>query len=258
MNLSKIIFLIVNIISIASIVGGAEKANSEQLDTEPYALIYNGPVSDRDSTQAIANVVKQVNLPVRYVSAVKEVPALLINAKIFIIGGTSDDVEPLLYEFTPEITSALKTYLNNGGRYLGICGGAFLASVGWHDEDRYVKALGVIPAEVDSYDDSFSARILTIIWLGKERQMYYQAGPQFTLINSSESVKVIANYRSTNIAALMSSFGKGKAAVSGPHPEAPESWKNNARYGAKMESNVHLAVELLRDLLSELPLDNAN
>ena len=42
-----------------------------------------------------------------------------------------------------------------------------------------------------------------------------------------------------------------KVAVSGPHPEAPESWKANAVNGDKMGSNIHLAAGLVNELLSE-------
>lgn len=238
--------------------GCIEEAKPQQPEGDQYVLIYNGPVSDVDSTEAIANVVKQVDLPVRYVSSIHEVPAMLKNAKVFIIGGTEDDVEPLLNEFTVEVRSALKAYLHNGGRYLGICGGAFLASRGWSEDEGFVEALGIVSAESDDYDGDFAARIFPITWLGKERLMYYQAGPHFTPVQGPETLKVIASFQDNKIAALISSYGKGKVAVSGPHPEAPESWKENAQDGEQMESNIHFAVGLLRELLSEQPVADSN
>ncbi|MBM0490810.1 hypothetical protein G4224_07100 [Aeromonas jandaei] len=84
-----------------------------------------------------------------------------------------------------------------------------------------------------------------------------KAGPQFTPVPSPEQVKVIAHFQNHQIAALISSYGKGKVAVSGPHPEAPESWKENAVDGDKMESNIHLAVGLVNELLSEEPVTHS-
>lgn len=257
MNVSKGIRLIASVISLWLVTGCMAEAASEQPEKEPYALIYNGPVSDGDSTRAIADVVKQVGLPVRYLSNIEALPAELDNARVFIVGGTEDDVEPLLNAFTVDARSALKTYLQNGGRYLGICGGAFVASTGWSEEEGFVPALGLVPATSDDYDGDFSAWIFPISWLGEERQMYYQAGPQFTPVPSPEQIKVVAYFQNHQIAALISSYGKGKVAVSGPHPEAPESWKENAVDGDRMESNIHLAAGLVNELLSEEPVTHS-
>ncbi len=250
-RLLKRMVLIIVFLGIVPIAGCGADAETKSSDAEGYALIYNGSVSDADSTQAIADVIKRTNLPVRYISDLEKLPMLLKAAKVFVIGGTEDDVEPLIEEFTPEIVSALKTYLHNGGRYLGVCGGAFVASVGWHEDDRFVEALGIVPAKSDAYDEDFVPKIYLINWLGEERLMYYQAGPTFDLVQSSESVEVIAYFENHQIAALMSSFGKGKVAVLGPHPEAPESWKASAVDGNRMEPNIYLAVNLLQELLSD-------
>ena len=123
MNVPKSVVLIASVISLWLMTGCMTEAASAQPQQEPYALIYNGPVSDGDSTKAIADVVRQVGLPVRYLSNIGELPAELDNARVFIVGGTEDDVEPLLNAFTADARSALKTYLQKGGRYLGICGG---------------------------------------------------------------------------------------------------------------------------------------
>jgi glutamine amidotransferase-like uncharacterized protein len=220
-----------------------------------YALIYNGPVADKDGTEAVAAIVEQVGLPVKYVSDIAELPRLLNDAAVFIIGGTEDDLEPLLDAFTPEVTAALKTYLRNGGRYLGICGGGYMASTGWEEDEGFVETLGVIPAKSESYVEDYDSRILSIRWLGETRLMYFQAGPVFDLVQSPEAVEVIAYYDDDRIAALVSSYGEGKVAVSGPHPESPESWKDDAANGGTMTLSTDLAVALLQDLLSNRPVN---
>lgn len=254
MKLTNKLMFIACVIGAGFMTCGIENAQAQQLDTEQYALIYNGPIADADSTEAIVDVVKQVGLPVRYLSKIQDLPTMLINAKVFIVGGTQDDVAPLLNEFTKAESTALKAYLDNGGRYLGICGGAFIASTGWSEDEGFVQALGIVPAMSDDYDGDFAARIFPITWLGEARRMYYQAGPEFMPVQSPESVKIVAYFQDSNIAALISSYGKGKVAVSGPHPEAPESWKDNAQDGERMESNIHLAVALLQELLSGQPV----
>lgn len=229
----------------------AGTATAQPSTREHYALIYSGMGADADSTQAIADVVKNVGLPIKYVDDINTAPTLLVNARVFIIGGTDDDVESILDEFKPSTRQALTTYLHNGGRFLGMCGGAFLASTGWHDESEFVPGLGFTPAESDAYDEDFSSKIYPVTWLGQKRHMYYQAGPAFALLPDAEATQVVARYENNKPAALINAYGRGKVAVSGPHPEAPSSWKENAKDGDAMQNNVYLAEQLLRDLLSD-------
>lgn len=221
---------------------------------EPYALIYNGPTADQASTEAISSVVQQLGLTVRYIANLDDLPTQLGDARVFIIGGTDDDVEPLLQRVTPALRTTLKTYLRQGGRYLGICGGAYLASLGWPEEDRFVEGLALVPAQSDGYDQDFEAKIYPVTWLGETRQMYYQAGPSFALAESPETVARLAYFEDRQLAALMSSFGAGKVAVSGPHPEAPDSRRTEALRGDQMDRNIDLALQLLQELLSDRPV----
>ena len=225
-----------------------------QAEGEKYALIYNGPVSAEDCPEAAAAIAQSVGLKVKFVSNVGELPTLLKNTAVFIIGGTEDDLHPLVKAFTPKVTEALKDYLRNGGRYLGLCGGGFMASTGWNEGKTFVQGLGIIPAKSKVYRDDFAARIIPVRWQGKTRPMFFKAGPSFQLVNSSGDVQVIANYEDGSIAALMCSYGQGKLAVCGPHPEARPSWKDEAADGYKWTSSIDLAVDFMKDLLSDRPV----
>lgn len=219
-----------------------------------YALIYNGPVSAEDCPEAAAAMAQSAGLPVRFVSKVGELPALLPNAAVFVIGGTEDDLQPLMKAFTPKVTEALKDYLRQGGRYWGICGGGFAASTGWYEDRKFVQGLGLIPAQCRVYRDDFKARIIPVRWQGRTRPMYSKAAPSFQLVGGSGDVQVVANYEDGSIAALMVSYGQGKLAVCGPHPEARPAWKDEAVDGQQWTSSTDLAVDFLKDLLSDRPV----
>jgi glutamine amidotransferase-like uncharacterized protein len=253
---SFIYFCLTMVIAISFAVGGeipnGQAAKSGQ--SEKYALVYNGPVSEEDCPEAAAAIAKAVGLEVKFVSRIEELPRMLKDTAVFVIGGTGDDLQPLLKEFTPKVTQAFKEYLHNGGRYLGICGGGFMASTGWEEDGAQIRALGVIPAKCEVFRQEFAARILPIRWLGKTRPMYFKAGPSFEIIESAELVEVLAYYDDGSIAALLSSYGKGKIAVCGPHPEAKRSWSAEAADGDKWISSSDLAIDLLKDLLSDRPI----
>jgi glutamine amidotransferase-like uncharacterized protein len=223
--------------------------------SQKFALIYNGPASAEDCPEAAAAIAERAGLKVRFISDAGELPGLLDRTAVFIIGGTQDDLEPLIRAFTPRVTDALKQYLRKGGRYLGICGGGFMASTGWDEGTTHMKGLGIIPAESGVYQDSFDAKILPIRWSGKTRPMFFKAGPYFHLAPTSETVQVIATYSDGRIAALMCSFGKGRVAVCGPHPEARESWIDEVPDAARWASSTDLALSLLKALLSQMPLE---
>jgi hypothetical protein len=220
-----------------------------------YALIYNGPVAAEEGPEAVAEIAEQVGLPVTYIADITELPRLLPDARVFIVGGTEDDLSPLINPFTPDVRAALENYLRNGGRYLGICGGGFLASTGWEEKEDFVEMLGIIPAKSGDFEDVADPMILPINWLGTIYDMYFQGGPAFELEDSPESVLVIAKYADGEIAALISSYGNGKVAVSGPHPEAPDSWGEEAEDGEDWTAVTDLAVDFLQELLSDRPVN---
>jgi len=238
------------IVVIILILGCITKGNT----SDRYALIYNGPVAGEDCPEAAAAIAEQAGLPVKYVSEISELTDLLKNAEVFIIGGTEDDINPLIKAFTPEITEALKDYLKNGGRYLGICGGGYMASTGWEEGKSFVHTLGIIPAESRDFSDNFDPQIVQVKWLGEMRPMYFQYGPAFDIQESSETVQVIASYTDGSIAALISSYGSGKVAVCGAHPEARPSWLEGVPQGDTWTSSTDLACDLLKELISDSPV----
>lgn len=247
----SVIFFCMSIAAAADPVGfpGPDIGRSDK-----YALIYNGPASAEDCPEAAAAITKSAGLKVRFVSVPGEIPRLLDHAAVFIIGGTEDDMGPLVKAFTPRVANSIKAYLRKGGRYLGICGGGFMASTGWYEGSEYMQGLGIIPAAASVFQGSFEAKILPVKWMGKTRAMFFKAGPDFHLTKTPEAVHIVATYSDGSIAALTSTYGKGRVAVCGPHPEARESWKEDAANGDSWVPSTDLAVQFLKDLLSDRPL----
>jgi hypothetical protein len=219
-----------------------------------YALIYNGPVAAEGCPEAAATVAREAGLPVRFVSDLNKLPGLLDRAAVFIIGGTGDDLDPLIADFTPAIKQAVQDYVRGGGHYLGICGGAYLAGTGYRENGRYVALLDLIPAEPREFAaGNYAEKIIPVRWLGATYPMYFQGGPAFDL-KARARVRIIAKYADGQIAALVSPYGRGKVAAIGPHPEADNSWTDRLPRAEHWGSTRHLLVELLQQMLAAEPV----
>ncbi len=223
-------------------------------DPGGVALIYNGPVSGEDCPESAAAVAREAGLTVRFMTRPQDLPGLLPGTAVFILGGTTDELAPLMREFTPEARIALTNYLRQGGRYLGICGGGFMASTSWEEAVGVVEGLGLVSASTTTHDEDFSPRILPITWLGKVWPMYVRAGPAFHPRPGPEPMRPLATYANGELAALVAGYGRGKLALTGPHPEARDSWPEEASGGKTWVSTTHLLVDLLQELLSDAPV----
>lgn len=129
-------------------------------------------------------------------------------------------------------------FVSKGGRYFGLCAGAYYASAviefardGPHQivEGRELaffpgKAIGpAYGSELFCYNSERGARPAWIEWgeLGSGH-FYYNGGCYFEMPDNYPNVKVIGRYADISgrpAAALLCKVGKGKALLSGIHPE---------------------------------------
>ena len=222
------------------------------------ALIYNGKVAAEGAPEALAVLVKYLGMKVTYFDSPAKLPSLLKGATFCMIGGTEDDLTPLLDEYTPPVRKALTDWLRGGGVYVGICGGGYVASQGWEESYGMVKAWGLVPVLSEAWVEDADPRIITVDWNGATRAIYYQYGPTF-LVKSDSDVKVIARYDDGMVAALIAPFGKGRVFVSGPHPEADKTWLIDDPapvHAERWKPTRDIALALLRSLLDTKELRN--
>ncbi|MDT3718254.1 hypothetical protein [Pseudomonas oryzihabitans] len=122
-------------------------------------------------------------------------------------------------------STALRDYVAQGGRYLELGLGAYLA-----DADN----LGLIPEELDleggrpgfpvtTIDDS----VVAVRWTGRHDHVFYPGGPH-PPPGRAPGFHALATYANGDIAAARYAFGLGMVALSGPHPEADTTWFEQA------------------------------
>jgi glutamine amidotransferase-like uncharacterized protein len=201
-------------------------ASCKKNSNENYILIYNGDVADKDGVEKVAQMAEKKGFEVEYISKLKKLPKMLDGAKAFIIGGTEDDTGDLLEDLY-EVEDHLKDYVKNGGNYLGICGGAYVASKGSNWDDGYETGMSLVNIESFAYDSKYSdPQIITINWEETQRTIYYQYGPAFSKSDIPLDSEILAYYNNEaqDVAAFVTTLGSGKIVLCGPHPEADSSW----------------------------------
>jgi glutamine amidotransferase-like uncharacterized protein len=193
----------------------------------PLALVYRGPAACPDGCSAAAVAMVRTakeGFDVRYVGpkeTLKLTAANLKSAALYVQPGGGDSSELAARQMQP-YNKIISDYVRNGGRYLGMCMGGYLAGRPGFDllpgnSGQFITSKG---ASVKSARDT----TVQVTWRGKTRHMYFQDGSMFTLRGGATGVTVLARYTNNEIAALAATVGRGRVVVAGPHPEAPQSW----------------------------------
>jgi glutamine amidotransferase-like uncharacterized protein len=216
----------------------------------PIALIYRGPAACNGCPETVAERL-QNEYQIVYAGPREQVdvnPTTLSTAKLYVQpgGGDLDEIWPHVRGYA----SHIRKYVKNGGRYLGICLGGYLAGTlpgfdllpGSGQTDQYITSKGaVVTTEIDT--------VVPLYWRGKLRHVYFQDGARFDLDLEAAPTEILATYTNGKIAAAVQHVGEGRVGMVGPHPEADEEWYT--MYKLK-NPDGKLSFDLFYDLLETL------
>ncbi|KAJ3495840.1 hypothetical protein NLG97_g3098 [Lecanicillium saksenae] len=223
-------------LSLLLLVVMARLANSDAAEGRPKAFVYYGPHDSFKLSQSVGELLESSphKFEVEYVSPENITADLLATGKIFAYPGGYDVQES--WDALESVAPVIRDYVANGGRYIGFCLGAYMASDS--------PGLGFLPreAEVDAECDQKGAQVpddrdtvIQVDWrfssgpnagkTVKDRWIYYQEGNLVKDFPENSTSFVIARYSTTgNIAATLNKYGDGWVGTTGPHPEANQSW----------------------------------
>jgi len=196
----------------------------------PLALVYRGPAGCRGCSEAVAALLESAPSPFRveYCGPDERLSltgATLSAAAVYAQPGGGDDLAAAWTAMRPH-AATLRSWIGEGGRYLGFCMGGFLAGAD--------PGLGILPGDSGEYVGTVGATVhddgdasVDVAWNGTRRAVYFQGGPYFS-IAEGDAATVVARYSNGLVAAMVSAYGRGRVGVTGPHPEAPASWYREA------------------------------
>jgi biotin---protein ligase len=144
---------------------------------------------------------------------------------------------PYVEALSGQASQRIRDYVLSGGKYWGICAGAYFASQyiefekGEPLEVCGLRELGFFPGKavgplfeknVFRYDSFEGARAAKVCWNGEVFPLFYHGGCTFERAQDHPEVEVLASYHSLPgqpPAIILSKVGQGRALLSGVHPE---------------------------------------
>jgi glutamine amidotransferase-like uncharacterized protein len=156
--------------------------------------------------------------------------------------GDSDTFDKLIRPNAGVITD----YVKNGGRYLGICMGAYWADHHYFNILDGVRAEQYIKRPGADVKRSFGT-VTPVTWEGEVHNMYFYDG--CSLLGNTDKFNTIATYSNGDPMAII----QGRIGVIGCHPESLPSWYDKAFLKPHWHDSLHhkLLLNFVNKLMSQ-------
>jgi hypothetical protein len=157
--------------------------------------------------------------------------------------GDSESWHHLMKDHAPRI----RDYVARGGRYLGICMGAYWAGSHYFDILEDVDAVQYI-TQPNTCTRRPHAKAMPVTWLGDEYKMFFYDG--CALVGNHTKFKTIATYSNGDAMAIY----QNRIGLIGCHPESEPNWYSS--YYSWMRNHWHNYQhhQLLLDFVDNLML----
>lgn len=231
--------------------------------------IYNDEGVSQESLKQTLNTFQKTPYQVETIDAERVINNKWIDdAALLIMPGGAD--LPYHNKLSGKGNKNIKTYVKEGGAYLGICAGGYygaaqvifdkggpLEVIGSRELSFYDgKAIGPVLAPYDYLSNSGS-RAAKVTFNSKVASIYYNGGGYFEYAESKPHTKVIGTYANHLPAIVSIQYQKGSVVLSGVHFEYDASLLDsedkflNKIIGELAQSN-NKRLLLLNEVLSQL------
>ena len=119
--------------------------------------------------------------------------------------------------FRRKAQNSVANYVENGGKYLGICMGAYWAGSYYFDLLDSVEPVQYIKRHTSDIKRSYGT-VATVTWNGNSENIFFYDG--CALIGDDSKFDTIATYANGDAAAII----QGRVGIIGPHPESLKYW----------------------------------
>jgi glutamine amidotransferase-like uncharacterized protein len=147
-------------------------------------------------------------------------------------------------------TTNIRSAVQNGLNYLGICAGGFFAGNSIYNGLNLTS--GVRFSFYSAEGRGIRKAAVAIAGVGAlTLEQYWEDGPQFTGWGA-----VVGRYPDGTPAIVEGTFGSGWVVLSGVHPEAPASWRRGMTFHTPVSEDTAYAEMLIRAALNRTSLSH--
>ena len=139
------------------------------------------------------------------------------DISLLVFPGGIGDSDSMYRFFSRRTGNKIAKYIEDGGRYLGICMGAYWADQWYFDLIDDVRAVQYIKQPNADIRRSYGT-VAPVVWNDTPIKMYFYDG--CALIGDESKFKVIARYANGDPMAII----KGRVGLIGCHPESSQYW----------------------------------
>lgn len=160
--------------------------------------------------------------------------------------GGIGDADTYFGFFKRKTANHVADYIERGGRYLGICMGAYWAGPNYFDILDGIEIEQYIKQPTADIRRSFGTTA-DIDWQGTKQQMFFYDG--CSILGDSTKFTTIGSYANGDPAAVI----QGRIGLIGPHPESEKFWYNKPFLESKWHETRHhkLLLEFVDQLMEQ-------
>ncbi len=203
------------------------------------ALFMNNPVADVSCCNGMIEALEDYY---RFTLFSKKTIGEVDFAKVDLVafpGGTGD--ADLFHRLLNDKSQIIKNYMQDGGRYLGICMGAYWASKHYFNLLNDVDVQQYITRPKAEVRRSFQTT-LNVTWKRKPTEMFFFDGCAFV----GNKFRTIARYANGDAMAII----QNNVGLIGCHPESRETWYKRKYMRDRWHGGDHH--KLLQEFVGEL------
>ncbi|KAJ3217882.1 hypothetical protein HK099_005308 [Clydaea vesicula] len=146
---------------------------------------------------------------------------------LYVQPGGNKDVSIMFNGFSSDDVKAIQNFVNNGGKYYGICLGAFLAGPDFFNIIPWGSAI--------QNKVGFLKPALTKFTINGTTNVIYTQEPPELGKHQENGIDAIGNFPDGSSLFLVKGYGKGKVGLMAAHPEAQSSWSTDTIF---VEDNI--------------------
>jgi len=156
--------------------------------------------------------------------------------------GDSDSFDKF---FRRRAANRVADFVERGGRYLGICMGAYWAGSHYFDILRDVDAVQYIKRSDADIRRSYST-VASVVWNGQPEKMFFYDG--CALVGDTTQFQTVATYANGDAMAII----QGRIGLIGCHPESQDYWYQKPREYIQSQWHQGQHHELLLGFVDQL------